>query len=316
MNHLLCHTLAPSSTRSYNQAFQKYLRFCQSHDLMALPIIETNLMLFITSLSKTSVSNVKLHISATKHFAAYLVGQHSGYYPRLYMLVRSIKRQAKKAPKRIPITLSLLNTIHGFIMALAIPKADQIMLWAAATTAFFGFLRSSEYVSAQTSKFDPDTTLCFEDVTFVPPSFHIRIKASKTDPFREGCTIRLSPSNASICPVRNLQNYINQHPIKKGPLFTYTNHTLLTRRRLNSLLKAAIPTTINSPVSSHSFRIGAATTAAAAGIPRWLIQKMGRWTSDCFRTYIQIPSSTHTLVSHSLATTIKEGDQFDPDLAS
>ena len=315
MHQLLCCSLAPNTIRSYKSAFQKYVRFCQSHNLVVLPIIETNLMLFVTSIAKSSVSNIKIHISAAKHFAALNIGQHPFHFPRLYMLVRAIKRQAKKSRKRIPVTLPLLKVIHAWLLASPITPADQIMLWAALTTAFFGFLRSSEYVSAQVSKFDPHTTLCFEDVSYKPPNYYIHIKASKTDPFRVGCTICLSPSNSSVCPVRNLRNYIDLHPTKEGPLFTYSDHTLLTRRRLNTLLKAALPTTDDSSVSSHSLRIGAATTAAAGGLPRWLIQHMGRWSSDCFRTYIQIPSNTFGLVSHTLATTIKEGNQFDPDLA-
>ena len=154
------------------------------------------------------------------------------------------------------------------------------MLWAAVTTAFFGFLRSSEYVSPQTHKYDPESTLCFEDITYRHPNFHIRIKTSKTDPFREGCTICISPSRAQICPVRNLLTYINQRKVKTGPLFTYTDNSLLTRRRLNSLLKNAIPSSNASPVSSHSLRIGVATTAASGGFPRWLIQQLGRWNGQ------------------------------------
>ena len=316
MNKLLCRTLAPSTTNTYKGAFQAYLKFCQLHNLKALPLHETNIMLYITSIAKSSVSNVKIHISSMKHFAALIVGQHNPPFPRLYMLVRSIKRQSKKSPKRIPVTLQKLKTIHAYLASTSWSQGDKLMLWAAVTTAFFGFLRSSEYCSPQTKKFDPETTLCFEDITYKYPNIHINIKASKTDPFREGCTICLSPSNAEICPVQNLLQYISQHPHKTGPLFSYADQTLLTRRRLNTLLKDAIPSSSKAPVSSHSLRIGAATTAAAAGFPRWLIQQLGRWNSDCFRVYIQIPSTTFKHVSHSLATTLKEGDVFDPDLVS
>ena len=316
MNKLLCQTLAPSTLKSYKGAFQAYLTFCQIHNLKALPLHETNIMLYVTSIAKSSVSKVKIHISSMKHFAALLVGQHKPPFPRLYMLVRSIKRQSKKSPKRIPVTLNRLKAIHTHLASKSWSFADKIMLWAAVTTAFFGFLRSSEYCSPQTKKFDPETTLCFEDITYKHPNIYINIKASKTDPFREGCTICLSPSYADVCPVQNLLSYINSHPYKSGPLFTYADQTLLTRRRLNALLKDAIPSSPKAPVSSHSLRIGAATTAAAAGFPRWLIQQLGRWNSDCFRVYIQIPSITFKQVSHKLATTLKEGDVFDPDLVS
>lgn len=314
MNRLLCKTLAPSTTRSYEGAFQKYLLFCQTHNLKALPIFETNLMLFITNISKTSVSNIKIHISAIKHFAAYLIGQQKSYYPRLYMLVRSIKRNSTKQPKRMPVTLPKLKRIYHFLASCSLAQQDKIMLWAAVTTGFFGFLRSSEYVSTQTKKYDPESTLCFEDVEYRYPNYYITIKTSKTDPFREGCTICLSPSNAEVCPVTNLRVYMEQHPHKTGPLFTYSDDTLLTRRRLNSLLKSALPTN-EGPVSSHSLRIGAASTAASAGLPRWLIQQLGRWVSDCFRSYLRIPTKTFKDVSHTLATTLSEGTTFDPDLA-
>ena len=43
---------------------------------------------------------------------------------------------------------------------------------------------------------------------------------------------------------------------------------------------------------SHSFRIGAATTAAAAGVPDHLTQVLGRWTSNAYMPYIRTPRST------------------------
>ena len=39
----------------------------------------------------------------------------------------------------------------------------------------------------------------------------------------------------------------------------------------------------------HSFRIGAATTAATRGFTDRQIQTMGRWKSAAFKRYIRIP---------------------------
>jgi len=38
--------------------------------------------------------------------------------------------------------------------------------------------------------------------------------------------------------------------------------------------------------SSHSFRSGAATMAAAASVPEWLIKRLGRWSSNTYQVYI------------------------------
>ena len=40
------------------------------------------------------------------------------------------------------------------------------------------------------------------------------------------------------------------------------------------------------PGSLHTFRVGAATLAAAAGLPYHLIQTLGRWTSQAYRRWI------------------------------
>ncbi len=38
----------------------------------------------------------------------------------------------------------------------------------------------------------------------------------------------------------------------------------------------------------HSFRIGAATSAAAANIEDHMIQTLGRWSSSCYTRYIRV----------------------------
>ena len=60
---------------------------------------------------------------------------------------------------------------------------------------------------------------------------------------------------------------------------------------------------LTSSYASHSFRIGAATTATAAGLPPTLIKTLGRWRSNAYETYVQYPPSSIGAVSSILAHT-------------
>ena len=66
--------------------------------------------------------------------------------------------------------------------------------------------------------------------------------------------------------------------------------------------------------ASHSFRIGAATMAAAAGLPAWLIKAMGRWSSDACQTYIQCSASTLQAIPRVLSrTNAAQQPPWNPD---
>ena len=80
-----------------------------------------------------------------------------------------------------------------------------------------------------------------------------------------------------------------QHRRRGGPLFIFADGRYLTRNSLTSMLQYLLSSTSTDTnwFSCHWFWIGAVTTAAAAGVPDWLIKVMGRWVSDAFQVYIR-----------------------------
>ena len=165
------------------------------------------------------------------------------------------------------------------------------MLWAAILVAFFGFLRSSKLLALQ-----------HKDILGRPEGYHVIVKASKTDPFRHGVIIKLTSSgDSTLCAVTALDRLLAVSPSHQG-LICFENRTPLNRRHLNSLIRELATRTRNCPrqYSSHLFRIGAASAAAAARLPDWRIQALGRWSSDCYQRFIRLPDTE----DHNVAETL------------
>ena len=284
---------------------------------MVFPVFENNLVLFASQLGiKLSYSNVKIHLSAVK-FYAHLHGFNNDFknFTRLYMVVRGIKKsQGNKfmKPKRNPVTPRMLEIIKFHLFNSSHRYEDKLMIWSAMLVAFFGFLRASEYTSKCVKSYEEDSTLSFTDVSISGDLISINVKSSKTDPFRMGVIIKIAANNSILCPVIALKQFMACHPSRTGPLFTFHNGRFLTRKDISKILVDFSQSSDN--LSSHSFRIGAATTAASMGHPRWLIQSLGRWSSDCFRNYLRIPEKTISAVSLSMIQQPSNMDVYDPDL--
>ena len=127
---------------------------------------------------------------------------------KLEQVLREIKGVKAKGPgkeaDRLPVTPSLLMSIKRAWGKEACTY-DQAMLWAAFLLCFFGFLRSGEVCVPSDSEFDEGAHLTFNDIKIIniqnPQALHVRIKASKTDPFRQGVPVCIGWTNKPLCPV-------------------------------------------------------------------------------------------------------------------
>ena len=97
------------------------------------------------------------------------------------------------------------------------------------------------------------------------------MKASKTDPFREGVDIPLFSAEASVCPVISLEQYVefrnktSERNNDKEPFFVKENGKALARNYfIHSLKMILAPLGYNSDLyDGHICNIGASTTAGS-----------------------------------------------------
>jgi len=87
-----------------------------------------------------------------------------------------------------------------------------------------------------------------------------------------------------------LMNYLLVEHTREGLLFRFKDGHPLSRQRLvvavrEALQKAGVE---QSRYCGHSFRIGAATTAAAKGMEDLIIKTLGRWNSLAYLQYVKI----------------------------
>ncbi len=169
------------------------------------------------------------------------------------------------------------------------------MFWAACCLGFFAFLRAGEMTVPSEREYDPGAHLSRRDVAIDDPRsptiLSITIRQSKTDPFRHGVTLYVGRTGSALCPVAAVLDYLRVRGSSPGPLFTFSDGRYLTKQRFIAAVREALKKVgvDQAKYSGHSFRIGAATTAAARGTEDSIIQTLGRWESLAYLQYVQIP---------------------------
>ena len=310
-HHFLAQGLASSTRSTYLSGQKKFYDFCSQLGKIhqsgsPCPTDEWTLCLFATFLANTvQHSTIKVYLSAVRSlhieqgFADPLVD-----CLRLQRVLRGIKRtQGDTSSLRLPVTDDIMMVIFR---ALDLSLPDHCMFWAACNLAYFGFLRSAEFTVPNLASFSPSIHLGLADVAIdslsSPSCLRLRIKASKTDPFRKGYFLHIGRGEFPLCAIRSLLSYLTLRGDAPGPLFLFRDRRPLSRALLTLWLRDILSSAgIQGNFSSHSFRIGAATVATRNGIPDHQIQALGRWTSSAYLSYIRTPAESLSQLSMQLS---------------
>ena len=196
--------LSQNTKKSYCSGVRQVYSFCSQTGLTpTFPINEDIPINFAVCMARSvQRSTIKNYLSAIKHY-------HSSHgYPlelsaflRLQLILRGVKHsQGDNSKTRRPITLPILNLFYHLLNVRYTSNKDSLMVWAAMTLAFFGFLRIGELTCD--SHFNPERHLTFSDLVFMPKSstkyMLVRLKVSKTDPFRKGQMIVIRKANGGM----------------------------------------------------------------------------------------------------------------------
>ena len=192
---------------------------------------------------------------------------------------------------RLPITMGHLQKLIPTLPGVCTSTYESKLFKAAYTLAFFGFFRVSELLGQGIDGKGGRKGLSFSDI-HLGQNLRVNLSGSKTDQANIGQSVlvRCVPCNLEICPVKAMRDYVQARGSADGDLFVHFGGRPLTRNQFQAVLKkgAGVLGWDIALYSSHSFRIGAATTAAANGWPLQVIMTQGRWRSSVAQKYVRI----------------------------
>ncbi|XP_055335734.1 uncharacterized protein LOC129586497 [Paramacrobiotus metropolitanus] len=183
-----------------------------------------------------------------------------------------------------------MRYLKDALRAAGISEYEQLLYWTTFAFLFFGFFRIGEITAAAANRFDPQRILLWGDVMDAGHRLTVQLKVTKTDQTGQGSSVALTATGRSVCPVQAYRNYRARvsEPANEQPLLQREDGKYVTRADVEKCLRLLLK---NHPererFNTHSFRIGAATTAAGNNVPDHAIQLAGRWRSNCYTRYVR-----------------------------
>ena len=259
--------------------------FCLNYDQPFLPSTAEAIRRFAADLYESGLSLVAARVYLSSVRSLHVVNCLADpveYDQHLVMMLNGWKRSVVRIEcQRLPITMCEMRKLKSFIKRSRWCYYDKRMMWSACTMAFFGFLRVSEF-TVRCSENKMIYLKCGE-VVCCKEVMTITLLATKSSQFCPVAVV-IPSTDRSCCAVRAYLKYSHTHRKSNDePVFDFASGKCLTRQRMNCFLRRAL----GSGYTSHSFRMGAATTASQCGVPVDQIRVLGRWKSDAYTVYIK-----------------------------
>ena len=320
--------IAEATQKTYLSAMKRFASFCALYDIETpFPVSQVLLCYYVSSLAGQGLAprSIATYLAAVRHgqvLAGFPEPKEYSAMPQLRLVLAGVKRTyAEKQGKvrsgrgtRLPITPPILRRLRSRVLQIGPGLEsghDDLMLWAAIVTAFFSFFRSGEITVPSAAGFNPDRHLKWGDVCAnrqeSPSLVRVHLSFSKCDQLGRGVDVFLGATGDELCPVVAVTSYARRCGSAPGPFFRFADGRPLVKTAFVEGVRRKL-TEIgldSSRYAGHSFRIGAATTAASVGLEDSVIRALGRWNSSAFLVYVRTPRAQLAEFSRSLASGTK-----------
>jgi hypothetical protein len=278
-------SLAPATRRIYAQALLALESFANDNfQGVWFPTPVATLAIHISNMLNEgkAVSTALTTLSAVAFFHKLFDFNDPAAHFFIKRIISGASKVSRAVDTRTPITLHILQCLIESCSHVTPSAYHACMLKAMYLTMFHAFLRIGEVTQSPNA-------LMFADVILVSDAFTItfrKFKHHKGPPV----SINVPAANSPLCAVLALHQYVAIRGGAPGPLFAFPDATPISPRLFSTYLSSSLAWCDlgGANIKPHSFRIGAATFAAARGYTSCQIKKMGRWNSNAFEKYIRI----------------------------
>ena len=272
--------------RSYNKNLDFFYRFIQTlpPQYSSGPPNAGHVLLYIARLYQAGLcaNTITSNMSSLSYYFNLMGVEDLVQHFLVKKALVGVRKLAPTQDLRLPITVPILQKFMANAHEAAGGFYKGRLLKAMVSLCFYCFLRPGE-VTASVHNLPLSAIQVASDHIVVTFKHY---KHSNGIP----ATIKVTAQKDPTCPVRAIKEYLQVRGDDPGPLFCSLTMHPISYKQFQDWFKALlIASSVTGIYNLHSFRVGAATLAAARGYSVTMIQGMGRWKSAAYKGYIRVP---------------------------
>ena len=134
--------LKQNTHRTYSSAQNRFLKFCDTYNQVAMPVSEDTIVLYVIYLFEEGLvgASIRVYLSAVRSLHIFSGHPYPIEMHRVKLALKGAVRQSAAPIRKMPITFEVLQKILPKVLS----RFDGAVLSAAMALAFFGCMRLGE----------------------------------------------------------------------------------------------------------------------------------------------------------------------------